>query len=91
MQRAAIARALMNGPRLLLADEPTGNLDTATGEAVIRLFRELNEDGLTLIVVTHNPSLAAAARRQVELRDGKPVRAPGGESSTRIHPAIGGR
>jgi putative ABC transport system ATP-binding protein len=91
MQRVAIARALINGPRLLLADEPTGNLDTATGEAVIRLFRELNEDGLTLIVVTHNTSLAAAARRQVELRDGKPVLAPEGEPSTPIHPAIGGR
>jgi putative ABC transport system ATP-binding protein len=71
MQRAAIARALINSPRLLLADEPTGQLDTATGHAILHLFRELNEDGLTLIVVTHNPFLAAAADRQVRLVDGR--------------------
>jgi putative ABC transport system ATP-binding protein len=73
MQRAAIARALINAPRLLLADEPTGNLDSATGEAILALFHQLNREGLTVAVVTHNPTLAAAARRQLTLRDGKLV------------------
>jgi len=71
MQRVAIARALVNGPSLLLADEPTGNLDTTTGESIIDLFRELHRQGLTLIVVTHNPRLAEAASRTLELRDGQ--------------------
>jgi putative ABC transport system ATP-binding protein len=71
MQRAAIARALMNKPSLLLADEPTGNLDSATGETIIELFQRLNRDGLTIIVVTHNPALARAAHRQIELVDGR--------------------
>jgi putative ABC transport system ATP-binding protein len=73
MQRAAIARALINAPRLLLADEPTGNLDSASGEAIIALFHQLNREGLTVAVVTHNPTLAGAARRQLTLRDGKLV------------------
>jgi putative ABC transport system ATP-binding protein len=71
MQRAAFARALMNQPPLLLADEPTGNLDTATGEAIIALFQQLNREGLTIIVATHNPVLAQAAGRSLELADGK--------------------
>ncbi len=71
MQRAALARALINGPRVLLADEPTGNLDTAAGEVVIRLLRDLREDGLTLVVATHNPVLAASAGRRVALADGR--------------------
>lgn len=71
MQRAAIARAMVNAPRILLADEPTGNLDTATGETILALFRELQADGLTLVVVTHNPTLAALAGRILTLRDGK--------------------
>jgi putative ABC transport system ATP-binding protein len=71
MQRAAIARALINNPRLLLADEPTGNLDRATGESIIYLLNELNRDGLTILVVTHNPFLAQAAHRQIELVDGR--------------------
>jgi putative ABC transport system ATP-binding protein len=71
MQRAAIARALINRPAILLADEPTGNLDTATGRSVIALFQELNARGLTLIVVTHNDSLAGVAGRQIRLRDGQ--------------------
>lgn len=70
MQRVAIARALVNEPALLLADEPTGNLDTVTGESVITLFRQLHAEGLTLIVVTHNPALAAASHRQLHLSDG---------------------
>jgi putative ABC transport system ATP-binding protein len=71
MQRVAIARALMNGPSLLLADEPTGNLDTATGETIIDLFNQLNQEGLTVLVVTHNHSLASASHRRFELTDGR--------------------
>jgi putative ABC transport system ATP-binding protein len=71
MQRAAIARALVNRPQLLLADEPTGNLDSATGQAIIDLFRQLNAEGLTIVVVTHNPALASSAQRQIALRDGQ--------------------
>jgi len=73
MQRVAIARALSNRPRLLLADEPTGELDEATGEAIARLFRRLHGDGLTLVLVTHNPELAAQGRRTLHLRDGRIV------------------
>lgn len=73
MQRAAVARALMNQPQLLLADEPTGNLDTATGETIITLFNQLNREGLTIIVVTHNPLLASSAHRQIVLADGRVV------------------
>jgi putative ABC transport system ATP-binding protein len=77
MQRAAIARALINRPALLLADEPTGNLDSATGETILVLFKQLNSEGLTLLVVTHNPGLAEAAGRQILLRDGRLIGAPG--------------
>ena len=71
MQRAAIARALINSPALLLADEPTGNLDTANGEAILSLFQKLNRLGITIAVVTHNPALASAAHRQLTLHDGR--------------------
>jgi len=71
MQRVAIARALINSPTLLLADEPTGNLDTASGEAIIALFKSLNETGITIAVVTHNLTLAAAAHRRLTLKDGR--------------------
>jgi putative ABC transport system ATP-binding protein len=71
MQRVAIARALVNEPKLLLADEPTGNLDTATSDSIIALIKELSRDGLTVVAVTHNPSLAQAADRCMTLRDGR--------------------
>ncbi|OHB75707.1 MAG: macrolide ABC transporter ATP-binding protein [Planctomycetes bacterium RBG_16_59_8] len=71
MQRVAVARALANEPVLLLADEPTGNLDEATGNEIVKLLLELNGRGTTLIVVTHNPDIARLAGRSVRLRDGR--------------------
>jgi putative ABC transport system ATP-binding protein len=70
-QRVAIARALVNGPSILLADEPTGNLDTKTGEEIMELFEELYKAGNTIILVTHENDIANHARRIVRLRDGK--------------------
>ena len=73
-QRVAIARALANRPALLLADEPTGELDARTGAEVAALFQRLNDDGTTLVVVTHDEELAGAAKRVVHMRDGLVVR-----------------
>jgi putative ABC transport system ATP-binding protein len=73
MQRVAIARALANRPRLLLADEPTGELDQSTGAEIASLFDRVNADGTALIVVTHDPAVAARARRTVRMRDGRIV------------------
>ena len=73
MQRVAIARALANRPGLLLADEPTGELDQATGAQIVSLFDRLNADGTALVVVTHDPEVAARASRSVRMRDGEIV------------------
>jgi putative ABC transport system ATP-binding protein len=69
-QRVAIARALVNHPAILLADEPTGNLDTATSLDIISIFQELNQTGMTVVLVTHEPDIAAYAKRIITLRDG---------------------
>ncbi|HWQ20083.1 MAG TPA: ABC transporter ATP-binding protein [Methanotrichaceae archaeon] len=71
MQRVAIGRALINDPKIILADEPTGNLDSATSEIIFELFSELNRKGLTLIVVTHNMDLALNAQKVYSLKDGQ--------------------
>ncbi len=70
-QRVAIARALANDPEVILADEPTGNLDTKTGERIIELFKDLHRKGKTIVIVTHDPDVASAAEKIVHIRDGK--------------------
>jgi putative ABC transport system ATP-binding protein len=73
-QRVAIARALVTEPTVLLADEPTGNLDTRTSLEIMSLFQELNEQGITILIVTHEPDVACYAKRLVEVRDGRILR-----------------
>ncbi|MDR0996845.1 MAG: ABC transporter ATP-binding protein [Zoogloeaceae bacterium] len=73
-QRVAIARALVNRPSLILADEPTGNLDSHTSDEVMALFSELNDEGITVVLVTHEPDIALYAHRQVRFLDGKIIR-----------------
>ena len=84
-QRVAIARALVNWPELILADEPTGNLDTRTGIEIMQLFQTLNASGITIIMVTHEPDIAEYCKRIVQMRDGRVVSDAGNPS-----PRIGG-
>src|SRR5437016_3916084 len=80
-QRVAIARALVNAPSILLADEPTGNLDSATGNEIMGLFHELHDTGQTIVLVTHEHDIAAHAHRQIHLLDGKIAR----DERTEVH------
>jgi putative ABC transport system ATP-binding protein len=73
-QRTAIARALAGRPALVMADEPTGNLDTATGASILDLLGELHRDGTTIVVITHDPDVAAVTQRRIEIRDGRIIR-----------------
>jgi putative ABC transport system ATP-binding protein len=79
MQRVAIARALANDPQVIFADEPTGNLDTKTGLQILELLQKLHAEGKTIIMVTHEPDIAAFAQYQMHMRDGKIERIDGGE------------
>jgi putative ABC transport system ATP-binding protein len=88
MQRVAIARAIVNRPEMLLADEPTGALDTRTGLEIMSLFQRLNDDGITLLIVTHEPEIAAFAKRILRFRDGHLVADEAVESPRRADEAL---
>lgn len=87
-QRAAIARAIVNQPRLLLADEPTGNLDVQTGKRILAILTRLNEQGQTIVMVTHDPAIAALAHRRVHLADGRVTDGPSQSAKADIPVAI---
>jgi len=75
-QRVAIARAIVTGPSVILADEPTGNLDTATGAQIMKILKELNSAGVTIVIVTHEPDIAGCAQRIIRIRDGMLEKSP---------------
>lgn len=79
-QRVAIARAMVNNPKILLADEPTGALDSKSGEQIMELFRSLNEEGVTVVMITHDPKIAANAKRVVRIIDGEIFEGEEGEA-----------
>ena len=90
-QRVAIARALVNRPSLLLADEPTGALDTRTGEEVMALFENLHQEGLTLVIITHDQEIAGRARRVITMRDGTVISDSRGAAATAVNGKFDGR
>jgi len=82
-QRVAIARAIVNNPKIILADEPTGNLDTRTSMEIIQIFQELNDEGITIVMVTHEDDIAQTSKRRVVFRDGKMIKSE--ETTNRIN------
>ncbi|RKO65578.1 ABC transporter ATP-binding protein [Desulfofundulus salinus] len=83
-QRVAIARALVGDPPLILADEPTGNLDSRSGAEIMELFKQLNSQGRTLVLITHDPNVARQANRIIYLQDGRVIPAPGGVAASEV-------